>query len=103
MATYDRYTLFRKNGEIKIVPFGKIPPKESDYFETYKRGRTRLDIISQQYYNDPNYGWLILQANPEVGSMEYEIPDNSVLRIPYPLGQSIEDYRQSIETYYNLN
>lgn len=103
MATYDRYTLFRKDGEIMVVPFGKIPPKTSDFFEVYKRGKSRLDIISEQYYKDPNYGWLIMQANPEFGSMEYEIPDNSTLRIPYPLGQTIEDYRESIRLYYNLN
>ena len=44
-----------------------------------------------------------MQANPQFGSMEYEIPDGSQLRIPYPLSQSIEDYRASIEEYNKLN
>lgn len=100
--SYDRYSMFRKEGEIGIVPFGEIPKKSSDLFETYEKGKTRLDILSFNYYNDPNYGWLIMQANPEYGSMEFEIPDKSVLRIPYPLKQSIDDYEQSIKQYNDL-
>ena len=43
-----------------------------------------------------------MQANPQYGSIEFEIPDKSVLRIPYPLNQSIQDYRASIEEYKKL-
>ena len=50
MATYDRYTLFRENGDFKIVPFGKIEPKDSDFFELYKKNETRLDLLSYKYY-----------------------------------------------------
>lgn len=102
MATYDRYSQFRNGNEIELVPFGKVRPKDTDHFEVYRKNKSRLDLISSQYYNNPNYGWLILQANPEVGSMEYEIPDGTLLRIPYPLALSIEDYRESIEDYYRL-
>ena len=103
MATYDRYTLFRENGDFKIVPCGKIEPKDSDFFELYKKNETRLDLLSYKYYNDPNYGWLIMQANPEYGSMEFEIPDGAELRIPYPLNVSIDSYELSIRKYYELN
>jgi len=102
MATYDRYSQFRQDGSISIVPFAKIPAKDTDFFETYYRGQTRLDILSYQYYNDSNYGWLIMQANPQYGSIEFEIPDGAKLRIPYPLSQSIQDYRASIEEYKRL-
>ena len=102
METYNRYSMFIKDGEYKIVPFGKIPKKSSDLFETYKKNETRLDLLSYKYYNDSNYGWLIMQANPEYGSMEYEIPDGSVLRIPYPLAASIQSYEESIRNYNEL-
>lgn len=102
MKTYDRYSQFRINNEIRLVPFGNIKKNTSDYYEVYHKGETRLDLLSYNYYKNPNYGWLILQANPEVGSMEYEIKDGSVLRIPYPLGLAIESYRKSIEEYYKL-
>ena len=102
MASYDRYSQFRQDGSISIVPYGTVPPKNTDYYEVYLRGKTRLDILSYQYYNDSNYGWLIMQANPQYGSIEFEIPDQAVLRIPYPLSQSIQDYRASIEDYKKL-
>jgi len=102
MATYDRYTKFRIDGKIEIVPFGKIKPKSTDFFETYTRGKTRLDILSYEYYGDANYAWLIMQANPQYGSMEYEIPDGSVLRIPFPLQESISSYEASINEYNRL-
>lgn len=100
--SYDRYSMFRKDGKIGTVPFGKIPAKSTDYFEVYEKGKTRLDILSYDYYKDSGYAWLILQANPQYGSMEFEIPDKSVLRIPYPLSKSIEDYEQSIKDYNTL-
>lgn len=102
MPSYDRYSQFRQDGAFSIVPFGLVPPKDTDCFELYQRGKTRLDILSYQYYNDSNYGWLIMQANPQFGSIEFEIPDMSILRIPYPLSQSIQDYRASIEEYKKL-
>ena len=102
MASYDRYSQFRQDGSISVVPFGKVPEKDTDFFETYYRGKTRLDILSYEYYNDSSYGWLIMQANPQYGSIEFNIPDKANLRIPYPLSQSIQDYRASIEEYNRL-
>ena len=102
MATYDRYSQFRQDGSISIVPFGSVPQKDTDFYEVYNKGKTRLDIISYHYYNDSGYGWLIMQANPQYGSIEFNIPDGALLRIPYPLSQSIQDYRASIEEYNDL-
>ena len=101
-ASYDRYEQFRGDGKIELVPFGKIKPKDTDFFEVYVKNKSRLDLISYTYYKNPNYGWLILQANPEAGSMEYEIEDGTTLRIPYPLSISLQDYRDSIDEYYKL-
>lgn len=101
--SYDRYKLFRSNGKISIVPFGEIHKRDTDCYEVYEKGKTRLDILSYDYYKDSNYGWLIMQANPEYGSMEFEIPDKSILRIPFPLSEAIADYENSIREYNNLN
>ncbi len=102
MATYDRYSKFKLDGEIKVVPFVKINRRDSDYYEQYKRGKTRLDILSYDYYGDANYAWLIMQANPEFGSMEYEIPDSVIIRIPFPLDEAINDYESGIDRYNKL-
>lgn len=98
---YDRYEEFRSNGNMKILPFLKIPPKGSDIRVTYDQD-SRLDIISQDIYNNPNLGWLILQANPQYGSIEFDIPIGSVLTVPYPLQESLADYERAIIRYRNL-
>ena len=101
--TYDRYGFFREDGQIRMVPFIKLSKKTSDYYETYILGTTRLDILSNKYYGNPNYDWLIMQANPELGSMEFEIPDNSIIRIPYPLDITLQEYNMALKEYNNIN
>lgn len=100
--SYDRYTMFRGDGIIDFVPGIQLDKKDTDYFETYYLGRTRLDVLSNKYYGDPNYDWLIMLANQEYGSMEFEIPDLTELRIPYPLNKTIEDYTTKIRRHKEL-
>ena len=49
---YDRYSKFRVNGGTQFVPFIPIPVKDTDYYEIYEKGKTRLDLLSYQYYGD---------------------------------------------------
>ena len=102
MNTYDRYNKFRRDASIAHVPFIEIPVKSTDFYTFYRAGKTRLDILSYQYYGDPNYDWLIMQANPELGSLEFKIPDGSRLRIPYPLDVTISRYNDDINVYDKL-
>lgn len=99
MADFDRYAPFRNSNGIDMVCFGEIEKKDSDKYIIYEKGKTRLDEVSYQYYDSSNYAWLIMQANPEYGSLEYQIPDGSEIRIPYPLGISLSDYQKSIEKH----
>lgn len=104
--SYDRYKRFRVNGKVNIPPFIKIVPKVTDAFETYIRGVTRLDNISYDYYGDAGYDWLILMANPELPALEYMIPNGTVLRIPYPLDLTLENFEKQIdrqEALYGIN
>ena len=106
MASYDRYSKFRKNGQILHVPFIPIPKRTTDIYTFYEVGKTRLDILSHQYYGDANYDWLIMQANPEYGSLEFMIPDGSKIRIPYPLTSALTQYNNDVNVYeelYGLN
>lgn len=103
--SYDRYSKFRGDGHIDVVPFIEIPVRSTDYYMKYKKGKDRLDIVSYNYYGDSNYDWLILQANPQYGAIEFEIPDDVTLRIPYPLNLVIEKYNEDIAYYkerYNI-
>ena len=103
---YNRYSSFISNGKYKKVPFIEIPVRGTDCYTFYEIGKTRMDLLSYQYYNDPNYGWLILQANPSIGSLEFRIDNNTKIRIPYPLNVVIQGYENDINNYeklYGLN
>jgi hypothetical protein len=96
---YNRYSPFLVNGEQTVVPYINLPPKSSDKRYIYKVGISRLDKVSQQHYNSPFFGWLILQANPQYTGFEFNIPDGAVLTIPYPLLTSLQDYKNELENY----
>ena len=100
---FDRYQDFKVNGGYKPLPFIKIEPKNSDKTVVYNAQRTRLDKLSQQYYDNPYHGWLILLANPIYGGVEENIPDKEIIRIPFPLTDSIQQYINAVEKYKTLN
>ena len=100
--SYTRYKSFIRNGRYTRIPFIEIPVRGSDVFVVYDKRSMRLDLLSYQFYNDPNYGWLILQANPHLGPMEFNIEDGVRLRIPYPLETAIQGYEDDIARYDKL-
>ena len=100
---YSRYKSFVQDGTQKSVPFVKVPENPTDLHTYYHVGTTRLDLLSYQYYGDANYGWLILQANPQAGFFEFEIEDMTRLRIPYPLETAIQGYENEIKRYKLYN
>ena len=103
MEYYDRYKNFKEGDNIKLVKFCEIPISNSDIYVVFDKNTMRMDTLSYRYYNDPNYGWLILQANPYLPSMEFSIPDGVKLRIPYPLSTALKGYESSIEKYKSQN
>ena len=97
----DRYQYFSDdNGGFQIVPGIEIPIKGTDKYIPYKKGKDRLDKISDDNYQSPTFGWLILLANPLAGSIEFEIPDNFYLRIPFPLLTTLQDYKSAVDLYH---
>ena len=40
-----------------------------------------------------------MMANPQIGGLEFEIHDNFLLRIPFPLISSLQDYKRGVELY----
>ena len=93
---YDRYKLFRGDGQSHIFPNIEIPYFDTDIILIFDRSTMRFDNLSYKYYGDPNYGWLILMANPNLGSMEFEIRNGSKLRIPYPLQTAINRFEIAV-------
>jgi hypothetical protein len=95
----DRYQYFLEDGKFRIVPGIEIPIKGTDKYVQFRKNIDRLDKISQEFYDSPTFGWLILLANPQAGSIEFEIPENYYLRIPHPLITSLQDYKRGVELY----
>lgn len=89
---HDRYSKFRSNGEMKPLPGITIPESTSDKFVVYKQGETRLDKLSNLYYLNPYCGWLIMLANPEFGGLEFNIPDMTSIRVPFPFDSARSRY-----------
>ena len=97
---YNRYDTFLINGKQTVVPFVKIPSKPTDKKYIYRLGVSRLDKISQEYYESPFFGYLILAANPQYGGLEWDIPDRGLLTIPFPLIASVQDYEAELNNYF---
>jgi len=94
---FNRYKTLDSDTKHVSPPFIKLTEKSTDLFTVYITGKSRLDKMSQQYYSVPYYGWLILMANPDVAPTEWEIPDNTTLRIPYPLQDTLREYETKLK------
>ena len=103
MASYfDRYNEFRGDGNMKPVVGITIPEGPSDKQVVYKQGLSRLDKISNTYYLNPYGGWLIMLANPEFGGLEFNIPDMTLIRIPFPFDSAVSRYITQVKNHKAL-
>jgi len=98
--SYNRYSDFLINGQQTVVPYINLPSKTTDKRYIYVVGQSRMDKVSQQYYQTPLFGWLILMANPTYGGQEWNIPDGAILTIPFPLVASLQDYKNELENHF---
>lgn len=82
---YDRYQILKNNdGSIDMPPFVNIPVSPADKYVEWKEGFSRMDLFSEKFYTNPFYDFFIMYANPQFIS-EFDIPDGTVIRIPFPL------------------
>jgi hypothetical protein len=99
MQYYDRYQNFLINGQQTVVPYVSIGSRTTDQRYVYIKNKSRLDKISFEKYNTPYFGWLIQIANPIYGGLESEIPDGSILIIPFPLITALKDYKSALDNH----
>lgn len=99
---YNRYYGFLVNGQYKTLPFIKLDVKGTDYYESYIQNRTRFDGLSEKYYSTPYYTWLILQANPIFGGLEFTTRNGAQIRIPYPLEVTLREYNDKLKQHIQL-
>jgi hypothetical protein len=96
---YDRYNILKNSdGTTEPVPFVNLPINSSDKYEFWNTNYSRMDKLSQKYYGNPFYDFLILYAN-NIYVNEFDIPDNALIRIPFPLEKAISDYESILSQY----
>lgn len=83
----SRYSIYRQildnNSDTYLETTNQTPVKESDkdiYHEVLREEENRLDIIANNYYNNPSYWWVIAMANDLVDPFYVEA--GSIIRIP---------------------
>jgi hypothetical protein len=59
----------------------KFPVKMSAFFLYEWKDTDRIDLLAQQFYNDPSWWWRIMDVNPEYSDPN-NIPVGALLRIP---------------------
>jgi hypothetical protein len=93
---YDRYSMLKMgDGTLEPQPFVEISISPSDKYEYWNLGFSRYDKLSQKYYGSPFFDFLIALANPEHLN-EFDIPDDSLIRIPFPLNRVKSEYEARI-------
>jgi hypothetical protein len=98
---YDRYDLLKNlDGSLKMMPFVPIPESDGDKYEFWNSYYMRFDKLAQKYYGNAFYDFLILYANPEYIS-EFDIPDDTLIRIPFPLEDTLAVYNSKLNEIIN--
>lgn len=87
---YNRYSSLKTNG---IVPFVKLPNNSTDKYINWSVMDSRYDKISEKYYGNPFYDIFLILGNSDFVS-EYDIPDGTLIRIPFPLAKVKADYEE---------
>lgn len=86
MAGIDFDSLLKQGDTLMSFPPFLIEERSTDHFVEYNKERTRLDRIANNVYGDPQKWKLILWANPQYFT-EFDIPNNTVIRVPSPLDE----------------
>jgi hypothetical protein len=87
---YDRYAILRNgDGTVDAMPYVNLPVNPSDKYEYWNSDFSRMDKLSQKYYGNPFYDFFIL----------FDIPDGTLIRIPFPLTKVKGDYEAILTAY----
>lgn len=97
MSYYDRYKSLIVDGEPTFHPDIQLEPKSTDKFDIYEVGKTRFDKLSEKYYEEPFWGFLIMIANPELEGLEFLIANETAIRIPFPLEETLRELKDKVQ------
>ena len=97
---FDFYDILRSNNVTKNMPAFTISSRNSDKRVVYDQKTKRLDNISGEIYGDETMWRVILWANPQY-FVEFDIPNGTVIRVPWPLNDVIKELSAKITSKKN--
>jgi|TARA_R110002012_G_C11513156_1_gene598643 hypothetical protein len=72
-----------KDGRYNTTRYPSFPKRQTDLY-IISRELDRLDLLSNQFYEDPRFWWVLAKAN-NLGKGSLDVPKGIQLRIPYPI------------------
>ena len=89
----DRYQFTKINQDrYRISRYPKFPKQQSDLYIISREG-DRLDLLANEFYEDPRYWWVLAEAN-NVGKGTMAVPSGLQLRIPFPITDLLDRLRE---------
>ena len=102
MASNFSSLLINKSfGRLDNMPPVSIENRITDKKVLYNMNKTRLDRLAGDFYEDETLWKLILWANPDY-ECEFDIPDDTIIRIPWPKNDVLMEVTTKIVTEKNL-
>ena len=87
------YSKKTKNNKFKSPTWPTFERKSTDLY-VFSREGDRLDLLSQEFYGDPRYWWVIADAN-HIGKGTFAVQPGLQLRIPKPIDNLMNKLKES--------
>jgi hypothetical protein len=98
---FNSYLINYQQSVLDNMPPISIDQRGTDKRVTYDKNLTRLDRLAGDIYEDETLWKIILWANPEY-DLEFDIPDNTVIRIPWPKEDVLTEVMSKIANEKNV-
>jgi len=72
-----------KDDRYNTTHYPSFPKRPTDLY-IIARELDRLDLLSNKFYKDPRFWWVLAKAN-NLGKGTLDVPTGVQLRIPYPI------------------
>lgn len=94
------YELLREGNDIKNMPNFSISRRLTDKSIVFDPRKMRLDRIAGDVYGDETMYKILMWANPEI-EYEFDIPRGTIIRIPFPMNDVVQEVISKIKLNKN--
>ena len=94
------YELLREENGMQNMPNVAISRRSTDKSLVFNPKLMRLDRIAGDVYGDETLYKILMWANPDI-IYEFDIPRGSIIRIPFPLNDVIQEVVAKIQLNKN--